>query len=422
MRILLVGGGGREHALAWKLRQSPRVDRLFCAPGNAGIAALAECVETPADDVEGLLTLARKERIDLTVVGPEAPLCAGIVDRFREGGFRVFGPDKEAAELEGSKVFCKNLLRRHAIPTADFRVFQQARDAYSYLRSAAYPLVVKADGLAQGKGVSICATPAEAETAIRAMMEEKVFGAAGNRIIIEECLVGPEVSVLCFTDGQSILMLEGAQDHKRLEDGDRGPNTGGMGAFSPAPALDPHTRGIIEEDILVRVVHALRVENRPFKGILYAGLMLTRNGPRVLEFNVRFGDPEAQVLLTRMRCDLVSLMEATLEGKLDQVDVTWDARPAVCVVLASGGYPGKTEKGVAIEGLTDAVLAPDVWVFHAGTARARDGRVVTTGGRVLGVTALGKDLAEARDRAYQAAAKISFAGATFRTDIARRGK
>ncbi|MBI3268715.1 MAG: phosphoribosylamine--glycine ligase [Planctomycetes bacterium] len=419
MRILVVGGGGREHALVWKLRQSPRVEQVFCAPGNAGIAAIATCVELQPTDVDGLFAFAKKERINLTVVGPEAALCAGIVDRFEGGGLRIFGPSQAAAELEGSKVFCKNLLRKHSIPTADSRIFVNPRDAYEYLRTSTYPIVVKADGLAQGKGVSVCPTPEVAQAAVRTIMEEKAFGPAGNRLIIEEHLTGPEVSVLCFTDGKNLLVLDGAQDYKRLEDADLGPNTGGMGAYSPTPALDEGTRAIVEGDILVRVVHAMKNEGRLFRGVLYAGLMLTRNGPRVLEFNARFGDPEAQVLLVRMRCDLVSVLEATIDGKLDEVDLTWDPRPAVCVVLAAKGYPGSSEKDQPIQGLTEGALTPDVWNFHAGTRRHR-GEIVTSGGRVLGVTALGQDLQAARTRAYEAVERVHFSGAQHRTDIARR--
>jgi len=416
MNVLIVGSGGREHALAWKIAQSPLAKKVWCAPGNAGIAAVAECVDIMPDNIEGLARFARRESIDLTVVGPEMPLCEGIVDQFESEKRRIFGPSKEAAQIEGSKVFCKNLLRRYGIPTANFRVFQQSKAAVSFARLGKFPLVVKADGLAGGKGAVICQNESEAVVAIEAMMEKKIFGKAGEQVVIEEFLNGVESSVMALTDGQSLYVLETAQDHKRVYDGDRGPNTGGMGACSPAPVVSDRDYARAEREILVPIVHAMKNEGRRFKGLLYAGIIFTKSGPKVLEFNARFGDPETQPLMLRWKSDLVPALLAVIEDKLDAAEIEWDPRPAVCVVMASGGYPGHYETGYEIEGLegvTDAV------VFHAGTAK-REEKIVTTGGRVLGVTALGDDLAAARDRAYAATKRIAFRGAHFRTDIGSR--
>ncbi len=416
MNVLVIGGGGREHALVWKIRQSPLVKRVVCAPGNAGIAAIAPCVDLAADHLEGLAEYAAREKIDLTVVGPEAPLCKGIVDLFAERKLRIFGPSKDAAMLEGSKIFCKELLRRHGIPTAAFRAFNDARSALDYLRTSPFPLVVKADGLAAGKGAVVCQTLSDAEAAIDQMMVKQVFGAAGARVLVEEFLGGVEASVLSFTDGKTISILETAQDHKRVYDGDHGPNTGGMGAYSPAPVASERDYDRVEREILVPMVHALNKEQKRFQGLLYAGIMFTKGGPKVIEFNVRFGDPECQPLLMRMKSDLVPVLQATIDGKLDQVPIDWDPRPAICVVAASGGYPGRFETGYEVTGLVEAAAVPDTVVFHAGTA-LKDGKVVTTGGRVLGITALGADLREAQKRAYEAAAKIQFTGMHFRKDI-----
>jgi phosphoribosylamine--glycine ligase len=418
MKILLVGGGGREHALAWKISRSPLLTRLYAAPGNAGISKLAECVDITADNVEGLLAFAKKEAIDLTVVGPEAPLCKGIVDLFQENRLRAFGPSKEAAELEGSKVFCKNLLRRYGIPSANFRVFTQSKAALAFIRSSQFPIVVKADGLAGGKGAVICQTESEAVVAVEGMMEKKVFGKAGEQVVVEEFLNGVEASVMALTDGQSIATLPTTQDHKRVYDGDRGPNTGGMGAYAPAPVLSDRDELRVIREILVPTVHAMNKEKRSFKGVLYAGIMLTKSGPKVLEYNVRFGDPECQPLMLTLKSDLVPLMQAVIDGKLDQVELETDPRPAVCVVMASGGYPGSYETGYEITGIEEAESGGAA-VFHAGTAK-KDGKLVTAGGRVLGVTAQGKDLREAQQNAYAAARKISFKASHFRSDIAAK--
>ena len=416
MNILVVGGGGREHSLVWKIAQSPLVKKVFCAPGNPGIAQHAECVGLNAEDMIGILQLCREKKIDLVVVGPENPLCMGMSDELRDKGFRVFGPSKAAAELEGSKVFAKKTMHKHAIPTAAFKVFEDAHDAHEYIANIGAPVVVKADGLAKGKGVIVCSTVAEAHDAVKRIMEDRVFGRAGERAIIEECLKGEEVSVLAVTDGRRIMPLEPAQDHKPIFDGDKGPNTGGMGAYSPVPRVDGKLRDEIERKVLVPAVHAMRMEGRKYQGILYAGLMITDSGTSVLEFNIRWGDPEAQPLLMRIKSDIVPVFMAVAEGKLEDEVIEWDDRTAVCVVMASGGYPGPYEKGKVIEGLDKAAQLPDVMVFHAGTAVSA-GKVVTNGGRVLGVTALGKDVAEAQKKAYEAVGLIRWEGAQYRTDI-----
>lgn len=418
MRILVVGQGGREHALVWKLKQSPRVEKIFCAPGNAGTAADAVNVDIAATDIPGLLKFAKNERIDLTVVGPEAPLVAGITDDFLKAGLRVFGPTKKAAELEGSKTFSKELMRRAAVPTADFRVFTNAAEALSYLEEREVErVVVKADGLASGKGVVVCSTRAEAEQAIKRMLIHKEFGAAGERIVIEDRLEGQEASLLALVDGHTIIPLEAAQDHKAAHDGDTGPNTGGMGAYSPTPIITPELVDQVIEKILIPTVHELRKENRSFRGCLYAGLMLTNQGPKVLEYNVRFGDPETQAVLMRLKSDLATVLYAAADGKLSDCEpLEWDARPAVTVVMAAQGYPGDYPRGDVIRGLNEAADVPDAKVFHAGT-ELKDGQVVTNGGRVLGVTALGDDLSQAKLRAYQAVKCIRWDGAWCRKDI-----
>lgn len=418
MRILVVGQGGREHALVWKLKQSPRVEKIFCAPGNAGTAADAVNVDIAATDIPGLLKFAKNERIDLTVVGPEAPLVAGITDDFLKAGLRVFGPTKKAAELEGSKTFSKELMRRAAVPTADFRVFTNAAEALSYLEEREVErVVVKADGLASGKGVVVCSTRAEAEQAIKRMLIHKEFGAAGERIVIEDRLEGQEASLLALVDGHTIIPLEAAQDHKAAHDGDTGPNTGGMGAYSPTPIITSELVDQVIEKILIPTVHELRKENRSFRGCLYAGLMLTNQGPKVLEYNVRFGDPETQAVLMRLKSDLATVLYAAADGKLSDCEpLDWDARPAVTVVMAAQGYPGDYPRGDVIRGLNEAAEVPDAKVFHAGT-QLKDGQVVTNGGRVLGVTALGDDLSQAKLRAYQAVKCIRWDGAWCRKDI-----
>ena len=419
MRILVIGSGGREHALVWKIAQSQRVTKLFCAPGNPGIAELAECVPIPAADVDGLLDFATRERIDLTVVGPEAPLCAGIADSFQSQGLRVFGPTKRAAQLEGSKVFSKQILLKYNVPTAAAAVFDAASDARAHLRKVGAPIVVKADGLAAGKGVIVASSISEAEQAIAEIMEQKIFGAAGAQVILEECLRGEELSVMALVDGKSFRTLASAQDHKRALDGDRGPNTGGMGAYSPTPLLNDDLNKQVDS-VFQQTLAGLRAEGIEYHGVLYAGLMITERGPEVLEFNCRFGDPETQVVVPRMDFDLVDALEATIDGTLDRLPLKWKTDAAVCVVLAAGGYPGSYERGQPIAGLKDAAKLDKVCLFHAGTRQDADGHIVTDGGRVLGVTALGVSIEKAAQNAYQAVGRIHFDGVQFRRDIAGR--
>ncbi len=418
MKILVVGNGGREHALAWKIAQSPRSPRVFVAPGNAGTAQDAENVDIAATDIPRLLKFARDEKVDITVVGPEQPLAAGIVDAFLAAKLRIFGPTKAAAELEASKVFCKRLLRHADVPTADYRAFRDAESALHYLTQREdVPVVVKADGLAGGKGVIVCSSRSEAVQAVRRVALEKEFGAAGDQLIIEDRLEGEEASVLAITDGHAIVTLMPVQDHKPAYDGDRGPNTGGMGAYCPTPLIDADRLHWIEEHVLVPVVHAMKRARSPFRGVLYAGLMITPQGPKVLEFNVRFGDPECQPILMRLKTDLVDVIEATVEGRLEDLPpLEWRPEPAVCVVMASEGYPGKYPVGRPIRGLEEAAKLPGVKVFHAGTATA-DGQVVTAGGRVLSVTALGQSISEAKLHAYTAVKQIRWPGAWCRKDI-----
>ncbi|MCK4284362.1 MAG: phosphoribosylamine--glycine ligase [Candidatus Brocadiae bacterium] len=419
MKVLVVGGGGREHALVWKLADSPMVDRLFCAPGNAGIAQQAECVDIAATDIPRLRRFARDNAIDLTVAGPEAPLVKGIVDAFKPAGLKVFGPTQQAAKIEGSKVFAKQLMERHGIPTAPFRVFNAPERAKSYLEMVGAPIVVKADGLAAGKAVIVCQALKEAYEAVDRIMIRKEFGDAGDQIIIESCLTGEEASIIAFTDGRTIAVLPSSQDHKPIHDGDKGPNTGGMGAYSPAPVITEELTAQIERKILVQTVHAMNREGKPYRGTLYAGIMVTDDGPQVLEFNCRLGDPELQPLIMRLKGDLMPILLGTVDGTLEDVDIDWDPRPALCVVMASGGYPAGYDKGFPIEGLEDVAKMEDVVVFHAGTA-LDDGRVVTNGGRVLGVTARGDSIQAAKDRAYEAAQKIHFENAYYRTDIGQK--
>lgn len=423
MKVLVIGQGGREHALAWKLAQSPEVSQVYCAPGNAGTALDATNVDISATDTDRLVRFAIAERIGLTVVGPEAPLVTGLVDAFEQAGLRVFGPSKKAAELEGSKAFAKELMRHANVPTADYRIFKDLESALQYVEDRSeQPLVVKADGLAAGTGVAVCHTRGEAAAAVREMMQQKAFGAAGERIVIEECLTGQEASILALVDGKSILPLEAAQDHKRAFDDDQGPNTGGMGAYSPTPVVSGETMDLVIDKILVPTVHQMRRAGRPFKGVLYAGVMLTNQGPRVLEFNVRMGDPEAQPILMRLKSDLAQVLIAAADGKLDQIPpLEWDPRPAVCVVMASEGYPGSYERGRVIRGLAAADALPDVKVFHAGTAKHGD-QIVTDGGRVLGVTAVGENIAQAKLRAYQAVKLIRWEGAWCRKDISDKAR
>jgi phosphoribosylamine--glycine ligase len=421
MNVLIVGEGGREHALAWKLAQSRRVKRVFVAPGNAGTALEAENVDISAVDTPRLIKFAQQNQIGLTIVGPEVPLSRGLVDAFADSRLKVFGPSKAAAELESSKVFCKNLLRHADVPTADYQVFRNVDHAVMYLTEREdMPLVVKADGLAGGKGVFVCAGRAEALEAVRRIGRDKEFGDAGKQILIEERLDGQEASVLAITDGRTIVTLPPAQDHKRAFDGDAGPNTGGMGAYCPAPLIDEAALHLIEEQVLVPTVHAMKRGRRPFRGVLYAGLMMTNQGPKVLEYNVRFGDPECQPLLMRLQSDLLDVLEATVDGKLDEIEpLRWDPRPAVCVVMASEGYPGPYERGLPIRGLEEAAKLPDVKIFHAGTAIS-NGQVVTNGGRVLGVTALGQTIPAAKLQAYTAVKQIRWQGAWCRKDISNK--
>jgi len=418
MKILVVGSGGREHVLVWKLSQSPLVAKVYCAPGNAGTAQDAENLNIPADDVMRLAKFAKENGIDLTVVGPEAPLVAGIVDEFRRQKLNVFGPTASAARLEGSKVFTKKLLRRANIPTANFAVFSRMPEAMQYLEdSEEQPLVVKADGLAAGKGVFVCANRAEARAAVKSVLQDRTFGEAGSQVVIEECLVGHEASILALVDGDTIVPLDVAQDHKRAYDHDLGPNTGGMGAYCPAPLVTPTIMDDIIRRILIPTIHTMKVEGCPFSGVLYAGIMLTANGPKVLEYNVRFGDPEAQPVLMRLRSDLAHVLLLAATSRLTELEsLDWDPRPAVCVVMASEGYPGEYAKGRAITGIQDADALPDTKVFHAGTAIKHE-QVVNTGGRVLGITALGDTIAEAKQNAYAAVNKIQWQGGWCRSDI-----
>ena len=418
MKVLVVGGGGREHSLVWKIGQSQRVSKLFCAPGNAGIAQMAECVDIPATDLEALASFAEGNGVDLTVVGPELPLVMGIVDLFEERGLRIFGPHREAAEIEGSKVFCKDLLSKYGVPTAQYRVFDDRDEAGAYVDSVGVPIVVKAEGLAAGKGVIPSMTKEEALKALDMIMVEKAFGDAGNRVVIEELLVGEEASFIVFTDGKAVVPLASSQDHKPIYDGDRGPNTGGMGAYSPAPVVTEEIHGKIMEEVMIPTIRGMASEGRPYRGVLYGGLMIKDSQPKVLEFNARFGDPENQPIMMRMRGDIVPLLEACIDGNL-RGTIDWDPRWAVCVVMASKGYPGSYEKNKVIHGLHNVVEMEDVCVFHAGTARAGK-EVVTNGGRVLGVTALGKDVKEAIDVTYSAVKKIQWEGAYYRGDIGKR--
>ncbi|MBN2332653.1 MAG: phosphoribosylamine--glycine ligase [Deltaproteobacteria bacterium] len=420
MKILVVGGGGREHALIWKIAQSNKVSRIFCAPGNAGIAQLATCLPIKANDIDGLLKFALEEEISLTVVGPEKPLTEGIVDRFSEHNLKIFGPSKLAAEIEGSKTFCKNLLQQYNIPSGYFASFDNIDDAIEYIYSKGAPIVVKADGLAAGKGVVVAQTVEEAEDAVHMIMRKKAFGEAGNRVVIEEFLEGEEASFLVFTDGDIVIPMVTSQDHKPIFDGDRGPNTGGMGAYSPAPVITDGLFRRIMNDIMIPTVKGMAAEGRKYRGVLYAGLMIKEGIPRVLEFNARFGDPEAQPLLMRLKSDLVPILEACITGHLAKTMVAWDERPAVCVVMASEGYPGSYEKGRVITGLSTAEDLDDVMVFHAGTTMNEEGQVVNNGGRVLGVTALGPTIPKAINLCYRTVEKISWPGAQYRKDIGQK--
>ncbi|MDR1997917.1 MAG: phosphoribosylamine--glycine ligase [Candidatus Margulisbacteria bacterium] len=419
MKILLIGSGGREHALAWKIVQSSRVTKLYCAPGNPGTALLGENIAIAAEDSAGLKDFALKQRIDLTVVGPETPLTLGLVDEFEAAGLKIFGPSRAAAQLEGSKQFAKKIMHKYKIPTAKYEVFDDAQKALEHVYMSRFPVVIKADGLAAGKGVTVAASLVEAKRAINAALKDKIFGAAGARIIIEEFLAGEEASILAFCDGAHFVPLAPAQDHKAVYDGDKGPNTGGMGAYSPAPVVTDEVLRQVRETVFQPLLDGLAREGTPYRGILYAGLMLTADGPRVVEFNCRFGDPETQAVLPRLQTDIIDIFEACLAGKLDTQKIDWTSAAAVCVVLAADGYPGTYEKGREIAGVENAAALPETYVFQAGTAR-QDGKLVTAGGRVLGVTALGADIRTAIKNAYKAAELISFPGLHKRKDIGQK--
>ena len=418
MRILVIGGGGREHALVWKLAQSPRVEKIYCAPGNPGIGQIAECVNISVDNIKALCGFAREHNVDLTVVGPEKPLTDGIVDYFTAQGLKIFGPTQEAAQLEGSKTFAKERMQEYHIPTADFAVFSSAAQAKNYIEKKGVGIVVKADGLAAGKGVVVATTAAEAIAAIDEIMLKKVHGDAGNQVVLEELLIGEEASLLAFTDGTTVVPMVAAQDHKRVGDGDTGPNTGGMGAYAPAPVVTPELLKQIQETILQPMIDGLRNDGILYQGCLYAGLMITADGPKVIEFNARFGDPETQVVLPLLKTDLVPVLEACMDGTLAECNVSWKNSAAVCVVVAAGGYPGEYRKGDVIKGLYDAE-AKDAVVFHAGTGLSGE-NVVTHGGRVLGVTAVAETIADAVNKVYPAVEQIKFSGMQYRKDIAHR--
>ena len=416
MKVLVVGSGGREHAICWKLKQSPKVTGLFCAPGNGGIAQIARCVDVKATDVDGMVKWAKENAMDFVVVAPDDPLALGMVDTLEEAGIPAFGPRANAAVIEASKAFSKELMKKYHIPTARYETFTQLDKALDYIGEQGAPIVVKADGLALGKGVVVAATVDEAKTAAREMMEDKKFGQSGSTVVIEECMTGPEVTVLAFADGEHVYPMPASQDHKRAYDGNRGPNTGGMGAISPPPQYTPETARRCMDEIFLPTIRALKAEGRPFHGVIYFGLMLTPEGPRVVEYNARFGDPECQAVLSLLDSDLLDIFAACREGTLDRTDIRWKDQAACCLVLASGGYPLDYQKGYPISGLEEA--GKSAVVFHAGTAE-KDGQIVTSGGRVLGVTALGDTLEQAIDNAYAAAKPISFTDMHFRTDIGR---
>ena len=418
MKVLIVGGGGREHAIATSVAKSSKVDKIYCAPGNAGIGLIAECVPIGAMEFDKIVTFAKEKEIDLTIVGMDDPLVGGLVDRLEDAGLKAFGPRKNAAILEGSKAFSKDLMKKYGIPTAAYENFDNAEDALNYLKTASFPIVLKADGLALGKGVLICNTLEEAQDGVKSIMLDKQFGTAGNRMIIEEFMTGREVSVLSFVDGKTIKTMTSAQDHKRAGDGDTGLNTGGMGTFSPSPFYTEEVDEFCKKYIYQATVDAMAAEGREFKGIIFFGLMLTQKGPRVLEYNARFGDPEAQVVLPRMKNDLIEVMEACINGTLDQIDLQFEDNAAVCVVLASDGYPVRYEKGFLIHGLERFEGQDNYFCFHAGTKQTPEG-IVTNGGRVLGITAKGKDLKEARKNAYAATEWVSFENKYMRHDIGK---
>lgn len=419
MKVLVIGSGGREHALVWKISQSRKVDKIYCAPGNAGISDKAECVPIKSENIAELKKFAQEKKIGLTIVGPEVPLAAGIVDEFKSAGLRIFGPSKAAARLEGSKIFAKEIMKKYNVPTAGFAEFTDEKEAIKYLQDSNIPVVIKADGLAAGKGVIVAQDFEEAEEAVHRMLVDREFGEASRKIIIEECLVGQEASILAFSDGKHFVLMQSAQDHKRIFDNDMGPNTGGMGAYSPAPVVTDAVLEFVKKNVFQKIIDGMAKEGSPFVGVLYAGLMLTKDGPKVLEFNVRFGDPETQAILPRLKTDLIEIIDAVVDGKLDSMDIQWDRRPAVCVVLASKGYPGEYEKGKVITGLDDTKNLKDAFVSHAGTT-LKDGKIVTSGGRVLGVTALSDTVESAINRVYSVVHMVKFDGMHYRSDIGRK--
>ncbi len=419
MKVLVIGSGGREHALVWKIKQSPKVKKIYASPGNAGIEELAEVVDIMPDDLKGLLRFAKDKKIDLTVVGPEAPLVNGIVDEFEKEGLKIFGPNKFAAQLEGSKIFAKEMMVKFNVPTANFKVFDEYQKAKDYVCKLKPPIVLKADGLAHGKGVIIASTTRDGCGAIDLMMVDKIFGPAGKRILVEDCLEGEEASILVLSDGKNVVPLASSQDHKRIFDGDKGPNTGGMGAYSPAPVVTDEIFRQVMEEIINPVIKGMYKEGNPYKGVLYAGIMITKDGPHVMEFNVRFGDPETQAILPRLNTDLVDLMEASISGKLANLKLGWNEKSCVAVVLASGGYPGEYQKEKKISGPDQLKTWPDVFVFHAGTKKfGKD--IVTSGGRVLNVAGLGENIEQAIEYTYKAVEKISFEGMYYRKDIGQK--
>jgi phosphoribosylamine--glycine ligase len=419
MKVLIIGGGGREHTIAWKLAQSKHVDKIYCSPGNAGISEIAECIDVGTGDFNALIDFVKYEWVDFTIVGPEEPLSRGIVDAFEKEGRRILGPDRKAAQLESSKVFSKDFMKRYGIRSAEYNVFTSYVHAEDYVRMKGAPIVIKADGLAAGKGVFVAGTVDEAVDALRLIMKEKAFGDAGKRVVVEECLEGEEASFMVFCDGKTVKPMASSQDHKRIFDNDAGPNTGGMGAYSPAPVVTKELEAEIMEKVMWPVMKGLKAEGMKYKGILYAGLMIKNGVPYVLEFNCRLGDPETQPVLSRLDTDFVDIVYAMLDGKLSEIDIKWQPRSSVCVVLSSGGYPGTYEKGKVITGLDSLKNEKDVFAFHAGTT-FDDGNIVTSGGRVLGITALGDDIREAKDRVYKAVEKVHFDGMHYRKDIAER--
>jgi phosphoribosylamine--glycine ligase len=420
MKILVIGSGGREHTLVWKISQSPKVSKIFCAPGNAGISHLAQCVDIGEDNMVGLANFAQKMKIDLTIVGPELPLSRGIVDEFDKLGLKIFGPNQKATQIESSKVFSKYLMKKYNIPSASYAVFQDIKKAFDYVKQQAFPLVIKADGLAAGKGVFIVQGIKQAKEALDSLMKKKIFGDAGEYVVIEEFLEGEEISVLAFSDGKTIVPMVSSQDHKKIFNQDKGPNTGGMGAYSPVPFYNDLSRKIVLQKILKPTIEGLKTEGREYKGVLYAGLILTKEGPKVLEFNARFGDPETQVVLPRLETDLIEIFNAVIEGNLHKINLKWKDNAVVCVVIASGGYPGKYQKGKVIGGLKSLAEMKNIIAFHAGT-KFQDGKVVSSGGRVLGITAWADTIFKAKEKAYEGVEKIYFEEMYYRKDIALKG-